>query len=128
MAFYLGIDAGGSKTECAVADERTILGSFTAASCKIQQVGREVAEKNLLAAVRGALSQAKVAGTDIRSSCVGISGISNPEVAEFVKETLRAVVAGEVLVVGDHIIAREAAFRGEAGVLVIAGTGSIAYG
>src|SRR5438067_8716359 len=99
MAFYLGIDAGGSKTECAVADERAILGRFTAATCKIQQVGREVAEKNLLAAIRGALLAAKVKGTDIRASCVGISGISNPEVAEFVKKTLRGVVAGEVLAV-----------------------------
>src|SRR5437868_383238 len=128
MAFYLGIDAGGSKTVCAVADEGAILGSFTVASCKIQQVGRETAERNLLAAIRGALLEAEIAGVDIRSSCVGISGISNPEVGELVKKTLRTVVAGEVLAVGDHIIAHEAAFRGEAGVLVIAGTGSIAYG
>ena len=128
MAFYLGIDAGGSKTECAIAGERTIIGSFIAPSCKIQQVGREIAEKNLLAAVRGALLAAKIKGANIRSSCVGISGISNPQVAEFVKKTLRAVVRGEVLAVGDNVIAHEAAFRGEAGVLVIAGTGSIAYG
>src|SRR3954447_17625153 len=97
MAIYLGVDAGGSKTECAVADERTVLGSFTAPTCKIRQVGREVAEKNLLAAVRGALSRAKVAGKGVRGSCVGISGISNPEVAEFVRSTFAKAVAGEVL-------------------------------
>lgn len=128
MALYLGIDAGGSKTECAIASEQDVIGCSTAGSCKIQQVGREAAAKNLLSAVHGALAAAKVEGREIKRSCVGISGISNPEVADFVKSTLGSAIAGEVVAVGDHIIAHEAAFRGEAGVLVIAGTGSIVYG
>ena len=36
--------------------------------------------------------------------------------------------AGEIEVVGDMVIALEAAFGGDPGVIVIAGTGSIAYG
>lgn len=128
MALYLGIDGGGSKTECAIASEQQILGCFTTASCKIQQVGHQQAAQNLHAAVRGALAEAKVDGRQIQQSCVGVSGISNPEVAEFIKTTLRSAVAGEINVVGDQIIAHEAAFQGGAGVLVIAGTGSIVYG
>ncbi len=128
MGLYLGVDAGGSKTECAIADDQDILGRYTAGSCKIQQVGAKEAAKNLRATVHGALSAAKAEGGAIEHACVGISGISEPGVANFVKDVLRSVVSGEITVVGDHIIAHEAAFRGGAGVLVIAGTGSIAYG
>src|SRR5437588_416191 len=128
MAYFLGIDAGGSKTECAISDERSIVARFTAESCKIQQVGRQVAAKNLLAAVRGALLEANLEGSQITSSCVGISGVSDAEVPEFVTSTLRTIIHGAIVVTGDNIIAHEAAFLGEAGVLVIAGTGSIAYG
>ena len=95
MALYLGIDGGGSKTECAIASEHEILGCFTTASCKIQQVGHPQAAQNLHAAVRGALAEAKVDGRQIQQSCVGVSGISNPEVAKFIKTTLRSAVPGE---------------------------------
>lgn len=128
MALFLGIDAGGSKTECVIGDEQEVVGRSIAGSCKIQQVGGDAAAKNLLAGVRGALLEAGVEGKQVVNSCVGISGVSNPEVEEFVTSTLRAVVQGGVMVIGDHIVAHEAAFRGGAGVLVIAGTGSIAYG
>jgi N-acetylglucosamine kinase-like BadF-type ATPase len=41
---------------------------------------------------------------------------------------LAEIVGGEIDVVGDMVIALEAAFGGDPGVIVIAGTGSIAYG
>jgi glucosamine kinase len=129
MSLYLGIDAGGSKTECAVADEREIFARLTGGTCKIQRVGRELATEALQETVRGALSAATIPANKIKHCCIGISGASQIEVAEWSKQTLVALLpkAG-VTVVGDNVIAHEAAFHGGPGVLLIAGTGSIAYG
>jgi N-acetylglucosamine kinase-like BadF-type ATPase len=59
---------------------------------------------------------------------VGIAGGARPEIAAVVGRLLAEFVSGEIEVVGDMVIAMEAAFGGGPGVVVIAGTGSIAYG
>jgi glucosamine kinase len=60
--------------------------------------------------------------------CVGASGAARPEVSEFVRRVVAEVVPAEIMVVGDMVTATHAAFEGGPGVIVIAGTGSIAYG
>jgi N-acetylglucosamine kinase-like BadF-type ATPase len=50
------------------------------------------------------------------------------EISEVVRRLLSEFVSGQIEVVGDMVIAMEAAFGGGPGVIVIAGTGSIAYG
>jgi N-acetylglucosamine kinase-like BadF-type ATPase len=57
-----------------------------------------------------------------------MAGAARPEINEIVRRLVAEVVAGEVAVVGDMVIALEAAFGGGPGVVVVAGTGSIAYG
>jgi N-acetylglucosamine kinase-like BadF-type ATPase len=49
-------------------------------------------------------------------------------VVEFAENTLHRLLPGKVTVLGDNVIAHESAFHGGPGVLIIAGTGSIAYG
>jgi N-acetylglucosamine kinase-like BadF-type ATPase len=51
-----------------------------------------------------------------------------PEIAGVVRRLVSEFVSGEVVVVGDMVITMEAAFGSGPGVIVIAGTGSIAYG
>ena len=43
MAFFLGIDGGGSKTECMVGNETAVLGWAGSSSSKIARVGEEAA-------------------------------------------------------------------------------------
>ena len=124
----MGIDGGGSKTECVVADENNILGRFTAGTSKIQRAGKEAATASLRAAVQGAFYAAKVAPESVVHTCFGIAGASQPGVADWAKSTLATLMPGGVTITGDHIIAHEAAFHGKAGVLIIAGTGSIVFG
>ena len=47
MAFYLGIDGGGTKTECAVGDDSAILGRSKAGGSKVQRVGELQARESL---------------------------------------------------------------------------------
>ena len=75
---------------------------------------------------------------EISRVCVGLAGAARPEIAEVVRGTVSEIISGEVKpgkiktseikVVGDNVIALEAAFGSGPGVIVIAGTGSIAYG
>ena len=128
MALYMGIDAGGTKTDCAIGDGTSVLGEATGESCKVAQLGDEQARGNLHGIILRTCQSANVSPRDIQQICIGISGASVPGNAAWVQNVIHEVVACEVRVIGDHIVAHHAAFGGGPGVLVIAGTGSIAYG
>ena len=128
MSFFLGIDGGGSKTSCLIGDENSLLGTATSAGSNVVRVGEHRARESLGAAVREACAAAKVAPTQIERTCIGIAGGARPEIAGVVRQILSGFVSGQIEVVGDMVIAMEAAFGSGPGVIVIAGTGSIAYG
>jgi N-acetylglucosamine kinase-like BadF-type ATPase len=129
MALYLGIDAGGTKTDCAVSNGAELLGQATGPSCKLARVGRLKAREALQAVVQQVCETARVQVRDIQHVCIGMAGASLPEAVQWAQATLREVApAATIYVAGDHIIAHRAAFGTSHGVLVIAGTGSIAFG
>jgi glucosamine kinase len=128
VSIYLGIDGGGSKTACVIGDENSVLGKGTSAGSNVVRVGERQARESLGAAVRQACAAAGVVPVQIERTCVGIAGGARSEIAETVRQLLSEFVSGEVEVVGDMVIAMEAAFGSGPGVIVIAGTGSIAYG
>jgi len=138
VALFLGIDGGGSKTSCLIGDETSILGAGTAAGSNLIRVGQAQAREALANAIRQAFAVANVAPSQIQRICVGLAGAAGPEVAERVREIVAELLSdegrpgetpvGEIQVVGDMVIALQAAFGNGPGVIVIAGTGSIAYG
>ena len=128
MAIFLGIDGGGSKTSCLIGDETSILGAGTAGASNPVRVGEAQARDALAAAIRQACAIANITPSQIKKTCVGLAGAARPEISGPVRLCLGELVAGEIEVVGDMVIALEAAFGGDPGVIVIAGTGSIAYG
>ncbi len=128
MAFFLGIDGGGTKTECAVGDAHTVLGRGSAGTAKLTRVAEEQARANLRSAIEQACANAGLDVSGIQRTCYGFTGATVPEYAETVRRMLRSIVAGDIEVTTDVAIALEAAFPGSCGIVVIAGTGSIAYG
>ena len=124
MGYFVALDGGGTKTECWVANEVRVLGQASGPTVKIMNVGESAATEALRSVVRDALGAAGVAGDSIACTCFGLAGSSSTEVQEWAKRTLSEVVSGEVILSGDEQIALDAAFRGGAGVLVVAGTGS----
>ena len=91
-----------------------------------------VSESEATARLRGLLAEISAsAGVDLREvtqSCVGMGGVAIPAVQEWTLETMGAVVGGEVELCGDEHIALDAAFKGGAGILLVAGTGVIVAG
>jgi N-acetylglucosamine kinase-like BadF-type ATPase len=128
MPFYLGIDAGGTKTESAVSNGAELLGQATCGTAKVLRVGEEEARRNLRQAVLEACEAAKVKPTDISQVCIGMSGASVAGLVAWAEGVVHELGPAHVKVIGDHIVAHRAAFGAMPGVLVVAGTGSIAYG
>jgi len=133
VAIFLGIDGGGSKTSCLIGDETSVLGVGTGGASNVVRVGEEQARESLSTTIRQACTVAKLEPSQISCVCVGLAGAARPEISERVKDMVSEVIAGEIKpseieVVGDMVIALEAAFGSGPGVIVIAGTGSIAYG
>jgi glucosamine kinase len=128
VPYYLGIDGGGTKTTCAVGDELHLLATATAGPSNIVRVGEAQARESLQQSVRQACVAAGITPAQVAHTCIGGSGAARPEVAVIVRRSLAEILATPIDVVGDMQIALEAAFDTGPGVIVIAGTGSIAYG
>ena len=128
MAYYLGLDAGGTRTECALAQDDTILARASSGTIKILHRPVEDAEKNLDDLLRDVAAESGISLRSIARTCVGLAGITVPRVEDWVRKELHARVSGETLLVSDGAIALDAAFSGGAGVIVVAGTGSHVIG
>lgn len=128
MALFLGIDGGGTKTRCVVGDEHRVLGTALTSSCKIQRVGEDEARRALHTVVKEACDAAGVSVNRIDQACIGIAGITDGSVTEWVQRALAQVISAPVEVVSDVLIALEAAFGDAPGCIVAAGTGSFAIG
>jgi glucosamine kinase len=128
VAYYLGIDGGGSKTTCAIGDEINLLSVATAGPCNITRVGEAHARESLHRAVREACIAAKIDPLQILHSCIGAAGAGREEVAATLRKIIAEIIPGQTAIIGDMEIALQAAFGAAPGVIVIAGTGSIAYG
>ena len=128
MSIFLGIDGGGSKTSCVIGDDNSSLGTGTSAGSNVIRVGERQARESLSAAVRQACAAANISPAQVEKTCVGIAGGARTEIATVVRGLLAEFVGGEIEVVGDMVIALQAAFGRGPGVIVIAGTGALAYG
>jgi glucosamine kinase len=128
VGIFLGIDGGGSQTACAIGDETSLLGSGSGDGSNVIRVGEAQARKSLASAIHQGCAAAKITPKQIKRTCIGVAGGARPETTETVRRILSELVSGEIEVVGDMVIAMEAASDGGPGVVVIAGTGSIAYG
>ena len=128
VAYYLGIDGGGSKTTCVVSDGISVLGTGLSGPSNITRVGETRARASLHNAIGQACAVAKIDPRQVQRACVGAAGAGYEQIASALRKIIAEVIVGEIEVVGDMQIALQAALGTGAGVIVIAGTGSIAYG
>jgi glucosamine kinase len=128
VPYYLGIDGGGTKTTCALGDESRVLAVVTAGPSNMFRVGEQRARESLHDAVKQACAAAGIALTEIACTCLGASGAGRPEIAAVVRNALAEILPNQIEVIGDMETSLVAAFDSGCGVIVIAGTGSSAYG
>jgi glucosamine kinase len=124
VPYYLAIDAGGTKTECVLADEANELARARTGTIKLLRVGPEQAGANLASALADLSTRSGIDLRHVARTCIGTSGASVPLVADWIRQALAQSVGGDLILCGDEEIALDAAFHGGGGVLVLAGTGS----
>jgi glucosamine kinase len=127
-SLFLAVDAGGTKTDYVLADEANVLARVRTGSIKRLRVDAATACQNLESGLGELTRETGISMADITRTCVGTAGETVPLVTDWLRESFGAHVGGALLILGDVEIALDAAFPGEAGVLVLAGTGSNVVG
>jgi N-acetylglucosamine kinase-like BadF-type ATPase len=126
MNVILGIDGGGTRTRASIVDGERVLAHGENGSIKRLRVGAEAAETHLRALLKDVYAQAGVSG--VQAASVGVASCSLPGTIEWITTVLQDFHAERCDIVGDEVIALDAAFRGGPGILQIAGTGSNTIG
>jgi glucosamine kinase len=122
----LGIDGGGTNTRAVICRGGVALARVQGGSIKRLRVGAEAAEANLRGLLTDVFAAAGVSRVEAASA--GVASASLPGIREWITEVFRDFGIENSEVVGDEVIALEGAFRGGAGILQIAGTGSNCIG
>ena len=123
----LGIDAGGTKTVCLLADaDGHILAEARGGSANLQASGELEVEKVLHHVMEDAIGDRDVRPAAV---CLGIAGVDRPTDADAVRAIMhRLGFKSRTLIVNDALVALVAGVGDSPGVVLVAGTGSIAYG
>lgn len=126
MALVLGIDGGGTRTRATVVEGERVLAFVEGGSIKRLRVGAAVAEENLRKLLSEVWKQAGVQRVD--AATAGVASATMPGVKEWITVVFQDFGVARSEIVGDEVIALDAAFRGGPGILQIAGTGSNCIG
>lgn len=123
----MGIDAGGTKTVCLLADrDGRVIARARGAGANLKTAGELGVEKVLHQVMEEVLGPHERLPFAI---CLGMAGADREGDSRVVRGILRRIgFKARTLVVNDALIALVAGAGNRAGVAVLAGTGSIAYG
>jgi N-acetylglucosamine kinase-like BadF-type ATPase len=123
----LGLDVGGTKTVCLLADhEERIVAEARGPGANLQAVGEIEVEKVLREVVDAVLRDRSVSPAAISLGIAGVDRLRDTEMVRAINK--RRGFVGLILVVSDALVELVAGAGDELGVAIIAGTGSIAYG
>lgn len=128
MSYYLAVDAGGTKAEFLLAEDGRELARVRSGTIKRTNADPAQAQANLEQALKDLQQRTGVSPAQVARTCIGTSGETVPLVTDWLRDNFSQRVAGELAIVGDVVIALDAAFSCGGGcgrgVLVLAGTGS----
>jgi N-acetylglucosamine kinase-like BadF-type ATPase len=126
----LGVDGGGSKTHAMVADERgEVLGFASSDRSNWEDTGLDGARIALEKAITGALAAAGAPAGDLAASAFGLAGLDWDDDRPMLAALLEPLgLGGPWVLDNDSFIALRAGTSQPFGVVVIAGTGTVAAG
>jgi N-acetylglucosamine kinase-like BadF-type ATPase len=125
--YVLGIDAGGTKTVCLLADgDGRILAESKGSGANLQAVGELEVERVLHEVMERALGGRGIVPDVI---CLGVAGVGRADDEAVIRALMARIgYRARVVIANDALIALVAGIGHAPGVVIIAGTGSIAYG
>lgn len=128
--YYLGVDAGGTKTYALIADGLgRVLGWGAAGTANWEVVGLEGARAAIGSALAGALAAAGLCADDLCAAGYGLAGLDWPSDEERLRPVIASLgVPGPQVLVNDAFVGLRAGTDDGCGVVVIAGTGAVVAG
>jgi glucosamine kinase len=126
----IGIDGGGSKTHAIVADEQgKTIGEVTGPASAVRPGQAEHSATVIAEVVRDALASVEMTHVTPRVVAIGVAGAGRETERQELWQALAGKDLGTELVIhSDFSIALDDAFGDGPGVLLIGGTGSVAFG
>jgi N-acetylglucosamine kinase-like BadF-type ATPase len=126
----LGVDGGGSKTHAVVATvDGQVLGAAVRGPSNWEEIGLPRAADTLDRVVAEALEAARVAPHELSASVFGLAGVDWESDQDRLGNVLtRLQLGGSRLITNDAFVALRAGLTKSAGVVVVAGTGSVVAG
>ncbi len=124
--YVLGVDAGGTKTHCAIADKTgKIIGEGFSGSANHQICGIEVTINSLQTAIEKALAAADICLNDISYGAFGMSGADGEDDFRILTPAVAGIM-GDIpfKIVNDSWIGLYSAIEDDMGVVSICGTGA----
>lgn len=124
--YFLGIDAGGTKTDCVITNEAdAVLGKGFGGSANYQTCGIEVTRVSLLNAIHQAIDQAGILIHELTFAVFGMSGADDDSDLAIL-EPMCSEIMGSVpfKIINDCWIALRSGSPDYTGVISICGTGS----
>jgi N-acetylglucosamine kinase-like BadF-type ATPase len=123
----LGIDVGGTKTVCLLADDNgQVLAQGREEGANLQGAGELALEKVLHLVMEKTLEGT---GAIPSAICLGIAGVDRAADEAVVRSIMTRIgYKARILVVNDALIALQAGVGDASGIVIVSGTGSIAYG
>ncbi len=132
MNYIIGIDGGGTKTNCAIADSSgNILFACTGSASNFLIEGAQKTSKVLFSLALQCMKKLNADSKEAKIIVIGAAGAGRKINAEVLQKNFislsksRGTKFKNVIVESDARIALEGAFGGKAGVILISGTGSI---
>jgi N-acetylglucosamine kinase-like BadF-type ATPase len=125
--FVLGIDVGGTKTVCLLADpDSRVIAEGREAGANLHGAGELALEKVLHSVMEKTLDCTGIVPSAI---CLGIAGVDRESDETVVRSIMSRIgYKAKLLVVNDALIALQAGVGDDPGIVIVSGTGSIAYG
>ncbi len=128
MKYYLGVDAGGSKTYALVTDQYgNVLGMGEAGNGN-HQTGYDIARRNIGQAVDTALHIAALTPDEIEHACFGLAGADRETDFKVLRPMIAALGFPRHSIVCDTQIALRAGTTRPYGVVLICGSGTNSAG
>jgi N-acetylglucosamine kinase-like BadF-type ATPase len=129
-AIFLGIDGGGSKTHAVLTDSRLrVIAEGFGGPANPARVGVDQALSSISDAIAEACFAAGISLDQVTSACAALAGVGDSAHYDPMNQAIRREFGlNKILLVTDARAALEGALEGEPGIVVIAGTGSIAMG
>ena len=127
---FLGVDGGGTKTNVSLINESgEVVAESSGGPSNPLRVGVETAVANITKALNAACDSGGFSRGDIVNATLGLAGVRRTDIRERVRESFIAKSGvRKTLVTTDAEIALYGTTFGKAGLVVIAGTGSICLG